>query len=72
MLIKPSEYLFIPTKNGRWLRDSQGKPRMYKSAGMAVTMLKNHEWDEIQIYKVDDELSREDFEKAVQSEDSSK
>ena len=30
-MLKPSNFLYVPIKNGYWLRDSQGKPRMYKS-----------------------------------------
>jgi hypothetical protein len=63
MSIKPSEYLFIPVRNGRWLRDSQGKPRMYKSRKQAIENLKNHDYDYIHIYVIDDEISREVFEK---------
>lgn len=60
--MKPSENLYFPTKNGEWLRDSQGKPRVYKSAMSAVKNLKNQDYDSMQIYTVDDVVSREDFE----------
>ena len=64
-----AEYLFVPIRNGRTLTDSQGKPRMYKSASVAVQILeiKKQEWDEIKVYVVDDVVSREDFEKKVRS-----
>lgn len=65
MSMTPSDYLFFPTKNGEWLRDSQGKPRVYKSAKTAINNLKNQQYDHIQIYVVDDVVSREEFEKAV-------
>ena len=61
----PSKYLFLPVKDGEWLRDSQGKPRVYKSALAAVKNLKNHQYNEIQIYTVDDVVKREDFERLV-------
>ena len=60
--MKPSEYLYFPTKNGEWLRDSQGKPRVYKSAMSAIKNLKNQDYDSMQIYTVDDVVSREFFE----------
>lgn len=63
MSVTPSDFLYFPTKNGKWLEDSQGKPRMYKSATMALKNLKKQEYDHIQIYIVDDVVSREDFEK---------
>ena len=65
----PSEYLFFPTKDGKWLQDSQGKPRVYKSALAAVKNLKKHQYDEMQIYTVDDAVKREDFERLVGSGD---
>ena len=64
-MIKPSNILYFPIRNGRWLQDSQGKPRVYKSVSQAVKNLKKHEYDHIQIYTIDDVLSREEFEKAV-------
>jgi hypothetical protein len=60
--MKPSEYLYFPTKNGEWLRDSQGKPRVYKRAMSAIKNLKNQDYDSMQIYTVDDVVSREFFE----------
>lgn len=67
---KPIEYILIPTKNGGWLRDSQGNPRMFNSASLAIQILEieKQEWDEIKIYKIDDDVSREDFEKKVMSD----
>lgn len=60
--MKPSEYLYFPTKNGEWLRDSQGKPMVYKSAMSAIKNLKNQDYDSMKIYTVDDVVSREFFE----------
>lgn len=65
MPIEPSDFLYFPIKNGKWLRDSQGKPRVYKSATAAFRNLENQDYELIQIYAVDDVLSREEFEKAV-------
>lgn len=66
MSLTPSDFLYFPVKNGKWLRDSQGKPRVYKSATAAYKNLKKHEYDLIQVYAVDDVLSREEFEQAVE------
>ena len=63
MSITPSDFLYFPTKNGNWLQDSQGKPRMYKSAKTALKNLEKQEYDHIQIYCIDDVVSKEDFEK---------
>lgn len=60
-----SKYLFFPVKDGEWLRDSQGKPRVYKSALAAVKNLKKWQYDEMQIYTVDDVVKREEFERWV-------
>ena len=66
MSIKPSNFLYFPVnERGQWLRDSQGKPRVYRSATGAFRNLKEKEYVAIQIYAVDDILSREEFEKAV-------
>ena len=65
MPIKPSEYLYFPTKNGQWVKDSQGKPRVYKSPRMALQNLKVHEYDHIQVYACDDVLTKEEFERSV-------
>ena len=61
-MLKPSNFIYVPIKNGYWLRDSQGKPRMYKSASAAKQNLKNQNYDFIHIYVIDDEVSREEFE----------
>lgn len=66
--MKPSKFLFVPLKSGEWLRDSQGKPRMYKSAAMALSNLKNHDYDIMQVFAIDEILSREEFEKAPKEE----
>lgn len=63
MSMTPSEFLYFPVKNGEWLRDSQGKPRVYKSVNAAIKNLKKEQYDQIQVYAVDDVLSREEFEK---------
>jgi hypothetical protein len=67
-MIKPSDYLYFPIRNGKWLQDSQGKPRVYKSVSQALKNLKKQEYDHIQIYVVDDVLSREEFESEVTEE----
>lgn len=66
--MRPSENLFFPLKNGEWLRDSRGKPRVYKSARTALRNLEHLEYDSIHIYAIDDVLSREDFEKGGESD----
>ena len=38
-MLKPSNFLYVPIKNGYWLRDSQGKPRMYKRVSSAIQNL---------------------------------
>lgn len=68
MSMTPSNYLYFPTKNGKWLRDSQGKPRVYKSATAAAKNLQRQDYDQIQIYAVDDVLCKEKFEKAVRGD----
>ena len=65
MSMTPSNFLYFPVKNGKWLRDSQGKPRVYKSAKAAVKNLQRTDYDLIQVYAVDDVVIREEFEKAV-------
>lgn len=64
----PSDFLYFPIKNGEWLRDSQGKPRVYKTA-RAVTKNLIYDYDAIQVYAVDDVLSREEFERLVDNND---
>lgn len=61
--MKPSKFLYFPIRDGEWMRDSQGKPRVYKSASSALRNLCDREYDCIQIYAIDDVLSREEFEK---------
>lgn len=65
MPIIPSEYLYFPTKNGKWLMDSQGKPRVYKSPRMLLKNCKTQEYDHIQIFAVDDVVCKEEFERMV-------
>lgn len=67
MSMTPSNFLYFPLKNGKWLRDSQGKPRVYKSATAAVKNLKNQDYECIQVYAIDDVLSKEEFEKVVRN-----
>lgn len=66
MPITPSDFLYFPIKNGKWLKDSQGKPRVYRSAKAAFKNLKKQEYDAIHIYAADDILGRKEFEKAVE------
>ena len=61
-MLTPSKFLYFPTKNGKWLKDSQGKPRVYKDYKMALKNLKKQDYDHIQIYVVDDVVNREEFE----------
>ena len=68
MSMMPSRFLYFPTKNGKWLRDSQGKPRVYKSVNAALKNLKKEQYDQVQVYAVDDILSREEFEKGGSEE----
>ena len=65
MSMATSEFLYFPTKNGKWILNSQGKPRVYKSPRMLLKNLKSKDYDHIQVYTIDDVLSREEFEKAV-------
>ena len=67
--MRPSKYLFVPLKNGEWLRDSQGKPRIYKSSAMALSNLRHLDYDIMQIFTIDDEVTREEFEKGVTHDD---
>ena len=61
MSLKPSRYLFFPIKDGEWLRDSQGKPRVYKSPQSAYRNLERHAYDSIHVYAVADVMSRSEF-----------
>ena len=63
--MKPSEFLYFPTKSGKWILDSQGKPRVYKSPKMLLKNLKPNQYDHIQVYVCDDVFSREEFEGMV-------
>ena len=63
MPLNPSDFLYFPVKNGKWLRDSQGKPRVYKSVKSAMRNLEREHYDFMQIYAIDDVVSREEFEK---------
>lgn len=65
MKLEPSEYLYFPTKNGQWLRDSQGKPRVYKSPKALLQNLKPHNYDHVQVYACDDVFTKEEFEGLV-------
>jgi len=62
--IKPTEYLFVPLKNGKLLRDSQENQRIYRSAAFVLSNLANHDYDIMQIFWMDDVLTKADFEKA--------
>lgn len=66
--MKPSKHLFVPLKNGEWLRDSQGRARMYKSQSIALANLKALDYDTMQIFAIDDVLSREEFERIATRE----
>ena len=61
MPLTPSTYLFFPIKDGEWLRDSQGKPRVYKSPRSAYRNLEGHAYDSIQVYAIVDVMSRSEF-----------
>ena len=63
MSIRSSEYLYFPIKHGARLRDSQGKPRMYKTLESARKNLKKQDYDFVHVYSVEDIVSREEFEK---------
>lgn len=63
--MKPAEYMYFPVCNGEWIRDSQGKPRVYKSAKAAFENLKRRDYDSIQMYAIDDVLSRDQFEEIM-------
>jgi len=60
--IKPTEYLFVPLKNGEFLRDSRCNPRVYRSASLALKNLIYLEYDVIQIFAIDDVVTKDDFE----------
>lgn len=63
MSIRPSKFLYFPIKHGAWIRDSQGKPRVYKSLESARKYLQKEDYDSVQIYTIEDIVSREEFEK---------
>lgn len=63
MSMTPSCILYIPTKNGKWLKDSQGKLRVYKNANSAIRNLKKEQYDHIQVYVIDYVISRDEFDK---------
>ena len=64
-----TKYLFIPLKNQKQLTDSQGKPRQYKSGCSAIRNLKNEDYDQMNVYRIDDVVSRVDFEKVERKVD---
>ena len=59
------KFLYIPIKNGQWLRDSREKVRLYKSFSSAVRNCKDREYDHIQVFALDDVLSRKECERGV-------
>lgn len=61
-MLKPCGYLFFPIKDGRFLRDSQGKPRFYNSAEKAVKELERFDYDFMKIYEEHDMVSRRELE----------
>ena len=63
MLTATRACIYFPMKNGKWLTDSRGKIRVYKSLKRAVKENKDREYDHIQIFMLDDVLSREYCEK---------
>lgn len=63
--MKPAEYLYFPVCNGEWLRDSRGKPRVYKSAKGALRNLEQKKYDSIQVYAIDDVFSKDEFEEIM-------
>lgn len=65
MPMTPSEFLYFPTKNGKWILDSQGKPRVYKSPRMLLKNAHPQDYDHIQVYVVDDVVTKEEFERMV-------
>lgn len=65
MPMTPSEFLYFPVKDGKWLRNSQGNPRVYKSPRMLIKNLKPQAYDHVQVYAIDDVLNREEWESAV-------
>ena len=65
MLIPTSKVVCFPIKDGKWLTDSKGKVRVYKSVKRAVQENKDREYDHIQVFMLDDVLSREECERGV-------
>jgi hypothetical protein len=59
------KFLYFPIKNGQWLIDSRGKVRLYKSFSSAVRNCKDREYDHIQVFVLDDVLSRKECERGV-------
>jgi hypothetical protein len=51
------------------LTDSKGKVRVYKSVKRAVQENKDREYDHMQVFVLDDVLSREECEKGVSNND---
>lgn len=64
--IPTSKTVCFPVRDGKWLTDSKGKVRVYKSLKRAVLENQNREYDHIQVFMIDDVLSREEAEKALE------
>ncbi len=58
----PSKILYLPVIKGEFIRDSEGKPRVYTNADAAIFGMKNKAFDEVRIYKLNHVMTRECFE----------
>lgn len=65
MLIPTNNLVCFPVKDKKWLTDSKGKVRVYKTVKRAVVENKDREYDHIQVFMLDDVLSREECETLV-------
>ena len=58
--IKPTPYILVPVKNGSVVTDSRGNPRIFTTASMAFSVLKEGEYDYLQIYTRNDGMKGEE------------
>lgn len=56
------ELLFLPFKDGEWLRNSRGNSRIYKTLPGALRNLKKLDYDSVLIYSNCVNFTKEEFE----------
>ena len=66
--IPTSKIVCFPVKDGKWLTDSKGKVRVYKTVKRAVVENKDREYDHIQVFVLDDVLTRKECERGVDND----